>query len=301
MPLIKCPMCEREISPNAVACPHCGEPMKVQDVVKHPSGYKVILEGNISEKIKLIKEVRELTGMGIKEAKDLVDNVPSEVIVCTTYNEAQNVVELLHEIDKGAVIKILENEIKKQVDAEIKKCNDNRKTNTIKLIYKVVIDMCPSNNKDSIVEFLRGEILCTNEEALKYVNYVPSVIENDFSYPQAKELKDKLKGYGVSVRIQGIRYGSNSITEDDKYRGGIKSSSSKYMKETTINSIIDSRVISTPQPRLNEKIVVKCPNCSSTSTNKISLTGRVASGLTFGIFSSSIGKTWKCNKCGYKW
>jgi hypothetical protein len=28
MPLIKCPMCEKDISPNAVSCPNCGEPMK---------------------------------------------------------------------------------------------------------------------------------------------------------------------------------------------------------------------------------------------------------------------------------
>lgn len=35
MPLIKCPMCEKEISPNAQFCPNCGEPMnsvKIDDV-----------------------------------------------------------------------------------------------------------------------------------------------------------------------------------------------------------------------------------------------------------------------------
>ena len=28
MNLIKCPACQKDISPNAVACPHCGEPVK---------------------------------------------------------------------------------------------------------------------------------------------------------------------------------------------------------------------------------------------------------------------------------
>ena len=28
MPLIKCPACQAEISPNAPACPKCGEPIK---------------------------------------------------------------------------------------------------------------------------------------------------------------------------------------------------------------------------------------------------------------------------------
>ena len=28
MPLIKCPACEKDVSPNAPACPSCGEPIK---------------------------------------------------------------------------------------------------------------------------------------------------------------------------------------------------------------------------------------------------------------------------------
>ncbi|WP_410496426.1 hypothetical protein QTL86_02950 [Cellulosilyticum sp. ST5] len=38
-------MCDRDISPNAVACSHCGEPMKKEEVVRKPVGYKVVLEG----------------------------------------------------------------------------------------------------------------------------------------------------------------------------------------------------------------------------------------------------------------
>ena len=33
MPLIQCPMCQKSISPNAVACPNCGEPMAKNNVV----------------------------------------------------------------------------------------------------------------------------------------------------------------------------------------------------------------------------------------------------------------------------
>ena len=29
--LIRCPMCDNEISPNAISCPHCGEPLKAHD------------------------------------------------------------------------------------------------------------------------------------------------------------------------------------------------------------------------------------------------------------------------------
>lgn len=54
----------------------------------------------------------------------------------------------------------------------------------------------------------------------------------------------------------------------------------------------------TPQPAQN---VPHCPNCNSTNIQKISMTSRAISGLTFGILSSSIGKTFKCKHCGYKW
>lgn len=59
--------------------------------------------------------------------------------------------------------------------------------------------------------------------------------------------------------------------------------------------------------RRNEQIAKQrenlphCPNCNSTNIQKISMTSRAISGLTFGILSSSIGKTFKCHSCGYKW
>lgn len=51
----------------------------------------------------------------------------------------------------------------------------------------------------------------------------------------------------------------------------------------------------------HRKNIPHCPNCNSTNIQKISMTSRAISGLTFGILSSSIGKTFKCNNCGYKW
>ena len=41
--------------------------------------FTVVLEAAGAEKIKVIKAVRELTGLGLKEAKELVDGAPSNV------------------------------------------------------------------------------------------------------------------------------------------------------------------------------------------------------------------------------
>jgi DNA-directed RNA polymerase subunit RPC12/RpoP len=52
----------------------------------------------------------------------------------------------------------------------------------------------------------------------------------------------------------------------------------------------------------NNKLVVKCPNCSSTNTQKISGTSKAASALAFGIFSmGKLTKTWECKTCKYRW
>ena len=44
-----------------------------------------------------------------------------------------------------------------------------------------------------------------------------------------------------------------------------------------------------------------CPTCNSTDVQKISNAKRIASTAVMGIASSTIGKSYECKKCGYKW
>lgn len=44
-----------------------------------------------------------------------------------------------------------------------------------------------------------------------------------------------------------------------------------------------------------------CPNCNSIDVRPISTAKRVASTTAFGLASSTIGKSYECKKCGYKW
>jgi len=48
--------------------------------VEEQSEFDVILEGDGGKKIQVIKVVRELTGLGLKEAKDLVEAAPKAVL-----------------------------------------------------------------------------------------------------------------------------------------------------------------------------------------------------------------------------
>lgn len=55
-------------------------------------------------KIKLIKEIRALTDMGLKEAKDLVESVPCEIVKDIDKTKAEELAKVLKEV--GAVVTI---------------------------------------------------------------------------------------------------------------------------------------------------------------------------------------------------
>jgi large subunit ribosomal protein L7/L12 len=66
--------------------------------------FDVILTGFGDKKIGVIKEVRGVTGLGLKEAKDLVEGVPSKVKEGVSKEEAQEIKKKLEEA--GATIEI---------------------------------------------------------------------------------------------------------------------------------------------------------------------------------------------------
>ena len=66
--------------------------------------FDVILEGDGGKKIQVIKVVRELTGLGLKEAKDMVDGAPQTVKAGVTKDEAASVKAKLEE--QGAVVEV---------------------------------------------------------------------------------------------------------------------------------------------------------------------------------------------------
>lgn len=61
--------------------------------------YKVVLESSGPLKVKTIKEVREATGCGLKEAKDLVESTPQTVKENLTLAEAEKLKNLLESME----------------------------------------------------------------------------------------------------------------------------------------------------------------------------------------------------------
>jgi large subunit ribosomal protein L7/L12 len=65
-------------APVAMAGP--AGPAAAAPEVEEQDEFDVILEGDGGKKIQVIKVVRELTGLGLKEAKDLVEAAPKAVV-----------------------------------------------------------------------------------------------------------------------------------------------------------------------------------------------------------------------------
>jgi large subunit ribosomal protein L7/L12 len=92
-------------APMAVAAP--GAPAAGGDgaaAAEEQSTFDVVLSGAGDKKIQVIKVVRALTNLGLKEAKDLVDGAPSPVKEGVTREEADQVKAQLEEA--GATVEL---------------------------------------------------------------------------------------------------------------------------------------------------------------------------------------------------
>lgn len=83
----------------AGAAPEAGAP-----AAEAPTEFNVVLVSSGDKKIQVIKEVRAITNLGLKEAKDLVDNPPKVVKENVPKEEAESLKKKLEEA--GAVVEL---------------------------------------------------------------------------------------------------------------------------------------------------------------------------------------------------
>lgn len=85
----------------AVAAAGPGEAAQAEEKTE----FDVVLTGFGEQKIQVIKVVRALTGLGLKEAKDLVDGVPKPVKEAVSKDEAEDVKKKLEEVGASVEVK----------------------------------------------------------------------------------------------------------------------------------------------------------------------------------------------------
>jgi large subunit ribosomal protein L7/L12 len=92
-------------APVAVAAmPGAGGGAAAGAAVEEKTEFDVVLQAAGEKKIQVIKVVRELTGLGLKEAKDLVDGAPKAVKEKVTKAEADDMMKKLQE--QGATVQV---------------------------------------------------------------------------------------------------------------------------------------------------------------------------------------------------
>ncbi|MAS05862.1 50S ribosomal protein L7/L12 [Oricola sp.] len=90
-------------APVAVAAAGGAAPAAAAEEEK--TEFDVILEDAGAQKINVIKEVRTITGLGLKEAKDLVEGAPKPVKEAISKGEAEELVKKLTEAGAKASMK----------------------------------------------------------------------------------------------------------------------------------------------------------------------------------------------------
>ena len=96
---------EEEFGVSAAAGVMMAGPAVVAEAAEEKTEFDVELTEIGSEKIKVIKIVRELTGLGLKEAKELVDNAPRILRDAVPKAEADEIVKKLADIGAKVTLK----------------------------------------------------------------------------------------------------------------------------------------------------------------------------------------------------
>ncbi len=95
---------EYGIEPAAAAVAVAGPAADAAPVAEEKTTFDVILKEAGGSKLAVVKLVKDLTGLGLKEAKDLVDGAPKELKSGVAKDEAEALKKQLEEA--GAVVEI---------------------------------------------------------------------------------------------------------------------------------------------------------------------------------------------------
>jgi large subunit ribosomal protein L7/L12 len=91
-------------APVAVAAAPAAGAAAAAPVAEEQTEFTVILAKAGDKKINVIKEIRTITGLGLKEAKDLVEGAPKTVKEAVNKDEAAKIKKVLE--DQGATVEV---------------------------------------------------------------------------------------------------------------------------------------------------------------------------------------------------
>lgn len=97
--------CEEKFGVSAAAPVAAAGAAAAAPAAEEKTEFDVVLAAAGAEKVKVIKAVREITGLGLKEAKELVDNAPKTVKEGVSKEEAEQLKAKLTEVGASVEVK----------------------------------------------------------------------------------------------------------------------------------------------------------------------------------------------------
>ena len=95
---------EYGIEPAAAAVAVAAGPAAAAEVAEEKTSFDVVLKAAGANKLAIVKLVKELTGLGLKEAKDMVDAAPSVIKEGASKDEAEALKKQL--VEGGAEVEL---------------------------------------------------------------------------------------------------------------------------------------------------------------------------------------------------
>ena len=117
----------------------------------------------------------------------------------------------------------------------------------------------------------------------------------------------KFKKYQISEIKTGVECFCGSISDTiSNFPTDVKSDTAQLHNKNNSNNTSVAVVDNKQDPTVTNtappiKHIPSCPTCGSTNIQRISLASKAIGGYMFGIFSSNVRNTFRCNNCGYKW
>ncbi len=107
----------------------------------------------------------------------------------------------------------------------------------------------------------------------------------------------KFKKYELDDVKTGVECFCGNVSNEIKNMPSVRhmTSMNANTSQPVTSAPRSSRVVTTTAQ------IPRCPTCGSTNVKKISLTSKAFGGAVFGLFSSNVRNTFKCEDCGYKW
>jgi ribosomal protein L7/L12 len=149
--------------------------------------WSVILKVVGEKKIEVIKEARAITGLGLKEAKDLVEAAPKPVKEGVDKAEAERVANLLANV--GAIA-VLTNGVQELI-------RDGRKKDQTLILMRV-----PSDKKVHAIKEVRQFTGMGLKEAKDLVESLPKILKKNMTLDDATVAKTSFEKVGADVSIE---------------------------------------------------------------------------------------------------